>query len=59
MKKYINAMSRFCLNRPLGLVFIRVAVGLALAGSGRYSAWKMECDDCGGMLCDSAECTRA
>jgi len=150
MKKYINAMSRFCLNRSLGFVFIRVAVGLvffmhgwnkvnnlsmvegmfvhfglgggmgifiawlevlgglslilglltrvfgvifgiemlvaifltgfgrglyqpheleivlmllsfglALAGSGRYSLLKMECDDCGGMLCDGAECKKA
>ena len=29
-----------------------VSFGLALAGSGKYSLWKMECDDCGGMLCD-------
>lgn len=28
-----------------------VAFGLALAGSGKYSVFKMECNYCGGMLC--------
>jgi len=28
-----------------------VSFGIALAGSGQYSLWKMECDLCGGMLC--------
>ena len=36
----------------LEILLMLVAFGLALAGSGKYSLWKMECDDCGGMLCD-------
>ena len=27
------------------------SLGVAFAGSGQYSLWKMECDLCGGMLC--------
>lgn len=36
----------------LELLLLLTSLGLALAGSGRYSLWKMECDECGGMLCD-------
>jgi putative oxidoreductase len=28
-----------------------MSFGIALAGSGAYSLWKMECDLCGGALC--------
>ena len=34
------------------LFLMLVSGGLALAGSGRFSVWNMECDECGGMLCD-------
>jgi putative oxidoreductase len=34
------------------LLLMLLSFGLALAGSGRYSLYKMECNACGGMLCD-------
>jgi putative oxidoreductase len=34
------------------LFLMLVSLGIALAGSGRYSIWKMECDECGAMMCD-------
>lgn len=39
-------------KHELELVLMLLAFGLALTGSGKYSVWRMECDDCGGMLCD-------
>jgi uncharacterized membrane protein YphA (DoxX/SURF4 family) len=36
----------------LEIFLMLVAFGIALAGGGKYSLLKMECDDCGGMLCD-------
>mgnify|MGYP003394490320 CR=1 FL=1 len=37
-----------------------VSFAIAAAGSGRYSLFKMECDHCGGMLCNgqSGDCPR-
>lgn len=32
-----------------------MSFALALMGSGRYSLWRMECRDCGGMLCKPGE----
>ena len=45
-------------SRGIGLELILsiVSFGLALLGSGRYSVFKMECDNCGGMLCDGNSC---
>jgi putative oxidoreductase len=39
----------------LGLDFVLavVAFGIAFTGSGRYSVYKMECNHCGGIFCDS------
>ena len=36
-----------------------ISFGLALAGSGRFSVFKMECDQCGGMMCKgvAGECS--
>lgn len=39
-------------RHELELVLMLLSFGIALAGSGKYSIWKWECDDCGGMLCD-------
>ena len=36
----------------LEIVLMLLSFGVALTGSGRYSMWKMECDNCGGMMCD-------
>jgi putative oxidoreductase len=40
------------------LVLSFLSFGLALLGSGYYSVFKMECDNCGGMLCngETGEC---
>ena len=45
-------------SRGIGLELILsiVSFGLALLGSGRYSVFKMECANCGGMLCDGNSC---
>lgn len=43
----------------LELVLMLLSFGLALTGSGKYSAFPMECDCCGGMLCKCDEnCTK-
>jgi putative oxidoreductase len=39
-------------RHELEIVLILLSFGIALTGSGKYSIMKMECDDCGGMLCD-------
>jgi putative oxidoreductase len=46
------------LGRGLGIEFVLaiVSFGLALTGSGSYSVFKMECDNCGGMMCDGNMC---
>jgi len=49
------------ISKTLGGVELLLAVasfGLAFLGSGRYSLYPMECDDCGGMICKpgSADC---
>lgn len=36
----------------LEIVLMLLSFGIALAGSGRYSLFAMECKTCGGMLCD-------
>lgn len=48
-------------GRGLGVEFILalVSFGLALTGSGAYSIFKMECDNCGGMVCDGNVCVVA
>ncbi|HVX90668.1 MAG TPA: DoxX family protein [Candidatus Paceibacterota bacterium] len=43
------------LSRAIGGTELLLAVasfGIALAGSGRFSFYAMECGNCGGMLCD-------
>jgi putative oxidoreductase len=34
------------------LVLALISFGIALAGSGKYSVYRMECKDCGGMMCN-------
>ena len=36
------------------LVLSLLSFGIALAGSGKYSIYRMECKHCGGMLCNGA-----
>ena len=40
----------------LELLLAAASLAIALTGSGRWSAYKMECDTCGGILCDGEEC---
>jgi putative oxidoreductase len=42
-------------SQGIGIEFVLsiVSFGLALIGSGKYSIFKMECTNCGGMLCNS------
>jgi len=49
---FLTGVGRGYQAHELEIFLMLVAFGLALAGSGKYSLWKMECDDCGGMLCD-------
>lgn len=48
-------------GRGFGIEFVLclVSFGIALAGSGKYSVYKMECEHCGGMLCngEAGTCT--
>jgi len=38
-------------QHEMEIFLMLVSLGIALAGSGSYSLWKMECELCGGMLC--------
>lgn len=40
----------------LELILAAASLALALAGSGRWSAYKMECETCGGIFCDGKTC---
>ena len=42
-------------SRGIGieLILALVSIGLMFAGSGRYSVYKMECNNCGALLCDA------
>lgn len=33
-----------------------ISFAIALTGSGAFSAFKMECDSCGGFLCNGSDC---
>lgn len=39
-------------RHDLELLLMAVSFGIALMGSGQFSLYKMECDKCGGMLCN-------
>ena len=48
-------------GRGLGFEFYlaMVSFAIALMGSGAFSVYKMECDTCGGFLCDGEVCVEA
>ena len=54
---YLTSMGKGLSYRPheLEIILMLLSFGIALAGSGKYSVWKMECDNCGGMLCDTGK----
>jgi len=37
----------------LELYLMLVSLGIALSGSGKYSLFAMDCDECGAMMCDT------
>jgi len=41
----------------LEIMLMLISFGIALTGSGRYALYRMECKNCGGMLCQGIECT--
>ena len=45
-------------GRGLGLEFYlaMVSFAIALAGSGAFSVFRMECENCGGVFCDGQTC---
>jgi putative oxidoreductase len=49
---FLTGVGRGYQSHEMELFLVLVSLGIALAGSGRYSLWKMECNECGGMLCD-------
>jgi putative oxidoreductase len=52
-----GGISRGYQPHELEIFLMLVSFGIALAGSGVYSLWRMECDFCGGMLCRAdADC---
>jgi putative oxidoreductase len=54
---FLTGIGRGYASHELELFLMLVSFGIALAGSGAYSLWKMECDFCGGMLCRAdADC---
>jgi putative oxidoreductase len=48
---FLTGVSRGYGAHEFEIYLMLVSFGIALAGSGTYSLWKMECDLCGGMLC--------
>ena len=54
---FLTGVGRGYMPHELEIFLMLVSFGIALTGSGMYSLWKMECDFCGGMLCQSdADC---
>ena len=49
---FVTGLSRGYQSHELELLLMLASLGIAFAGSGRYSLWKMECEECGAMLCD-------
>ena len=56
---YLTGIDKGYRPHELEIVLMLLSFGVALAGSGRYSVWKAECEECGGMLCDKgSDCTK-
>lgn len=53
---FLTGLSNGFGPHDLEFILMMCSFGIALAGSGRYAIWKMECKNCGAMLCDSQEC---
>ena len=57
---YLTGMGTGYHAHELEIILALLSFGIAFTGSGLYSLYKMECEDCGGMLCNpnSPSCTK-
>jgi len=53
---FLTGVDRGYRAHELEIVLMLLSFGVALAGSGIYSLYKMECNECGGMLCRGEDC---
>ena len=53
---FLTGFSRGLGAHDLEIILMLSSFAIALIGSGRFSLYKMECDQCGGMLCDGKKC---
>lgn len=49
---FLTGIGRGFGAHELEMLLAAGSLGIALVGSGRYALYKMECDNCAGMLCD-------
>lgn len=53
---FLTGVSRGFSAHEFELLLAASSLAIALAGSGSWSVWKAECDNCGGIICDGREC---
>jgi uncharacterized membrane protein YphA (DoxX/SURF4 family) len=56
---FLTGVGRGFSAHEFELLLAASSLAIALAGSGRWSLYKMECDSCGGFLCDGGMCISA
>jgi len=54
---FLTGVGRGYRPHELEIFLALVSLGVAFAGSGRWSLYAMECHHCGGMLCDGECCS--
>jgi putative oxidoreductase len=53
---FLTGVGRGFAAHEFELLLAAAALAIALAGSGRWSLFKSECENCGGIVCDGREC---
>lgn len=53
---FLTGIGRGFSAHQFELLLGAASLAIALAGSGRWSAYPMECDTCGGVFCDGERC---
>ncbi len=53
---FLTGIGRGWSAHEFELLLAAASLAIALAGSGSWSLYKMECDACGGFLCDGDRC---